>query len=114
MGWFESGGIESLLVEDRSIRHALNTGDYTSLSGINGKLATQVAQAALMGGDIAEVLTNYVDSFNLVPLFDRDGMDMVFTFPEGVRRYRFVGYLSDPETNRLSHDAPVFELVRDF
>lgn len=52
-----------------------------------------------------------LDGVNLEPLFARDGADIIFDFPEGPVRYRFVGF----ETNSsgdLNHAAPIFELVK--
>lgn len=48
---------------------------------------------------------------NVDPLFTRDGADIVFDFPEGKVRYRFVGFESNPSGD-LNYAAQVFERVK--
>lgn len=109
MGWFESGGIEGTLVEVNEIKKCLASGDFSTFKPA-GSLSQVLIDGVLAGNSVSYVLEHYVSTRNLNPLFERDGMDMIFTFPEGQVRYRFIGFQSF-EGGKLNSDAPMFELA---
>jgi hypothetical protein len=76
---------------------------YVESGGIEGVLADY--QRLTEEGDKAAAKL-----LNRTPMFDRDGMDVLFQFPEGQVRYRFVGF-DRTDDGRINHDALVYERV---
>lgn len=85
-------------------RHVFSA-SYVQTGGIPGVLEEH-RQLTEAGEDAGHL--------NLTPMFRRDGEDIVFDFPDGEVRYRFVGFeeVGEGPAKRLNYGALVFELDR--
>jgi hypothetical protein len=79
---------------------------YVEGGGIPGVLAERAVleaelEAAKAAGDDeqAKTVRAALKAQNPTPMFDRDGMDLIYHFTTGDRRYRFVGFDTIPGTD---------------